>query len=66
MNTIITKIGYMSITKSRTKKTMDVKIIEKIRIFPLNLTTFEENLLFCASFWTIRIPITQKLKMGKM
>ena len=37
---------------------------DRTRIFPADLATFEENLVFCASFWTFCTPITPKQKIG--
>jgi len=59
------KINHISKTKNSTKEIISAKkmIVRSIPIFSVNLTNFEENLIFCASFYT---PITQKLNIGKI
>ena len=59
------KIDHISKIKNCTeKKIMKLKIIVRsIRIFPVNLATFE----FCLYLlWPLWRPITQKLKIGKI
>ena len=58
------EIDHIWKTKNRTKKKSFVRkiAVRWIRIFPVNLATFEENLIFWTSFWTFRTQITQNLK----
>ena len=47
------RIDHVSKTKNHQKNHLCKKIVVRsIRIYPENLATFEENLIFCASFWT--------------
>ena len=60
MNTIITKSDYISKTKNRTEKSCVQKMSARsIPIYPTNLATFEENLIFGRPkrpFWTPMAP----------
>ena len=63
-HSIVTKIDYISKTKSRTKKNIDGKSHYQINPdLSCKIGTYEVNLNFCASFWTVWTLITQERDM---
>ena len=54
------KIDHIWKSMNHTKKIFVRKmIVRSISILPANLATYEDNLCFCASFWTFCTPKTQ-------
>ena len=57
------KIIIITLTTHKKKLFRRKIIVGSITIFPANWATFEDDLIFCASFWTFWTPITQKRDM---